>query len=152
AGPPSVAEDLLQRLALRKLVHELVEVTDLLHERVLDGLHADAADDAGDERRVWIQPRLAEEVRDRRAGPKVPLQLGLVIACQPPDHGIELVAGAALFLELREVERIDRGYRRREDPVSRRRAHPSITANQRPSGSENAKLGVPPCSPTSVAV
>ena len=43
------AEDLLHRLASGKLANELVEVADLLHERVRDLLYADAADHAGDE-------------------------------------------------------------------------------------------------------
>ena len=43
------AEDLLHRLASGKLVNELVEVADLLHERVPDLLYADAADHAGDQ-------------------------------------------------------------------------------------------------------
>ena len=40
ASPP--AEDLLHRLAVGKLVNELVEEADLLHERIPDLLHADA--------------------------------------------------------------------------------------------------------------
>jgi hypothetical protein len=48
------------------------------------------------------------------------------------------------------VQRISRGQGRREGPVPGRCVHGDcVTANQRPSGSENAKLGVPECSPTS---
>ena len=44
----SCAKDLLKGLALRQLVDEFIEVADFLHQRVGDGLHADAADDAPD--------------------------------------------------------------------------------------------------------
>src|SRR5215207_9949559 len=51
------AEDLRHRLASGKLVNELVEVADLLHERVPDLLYADATDHAGDELPRRIQRR-----------------------------------------------------------------------------------------------
>src|SRR6476646_2203668 len=53
---PSGAEDLLHRPALGELVHELVEVADLLHQRVLDLLDAHSADHACDQPSVRVQP------------------------------------------------------------------------------------------------
>ena len=37
-------QELFHRLALGQFVHQLVQITDVLHERVLDLLHPDAAD------------------------------------------------------------------------------------------------------------
>ena len=59
---PSGAQDLLHGLALGQLVHQLVEVADLLHQRVLHLLDADPAHDTGDERGVRV-----EVVRRRRS-------------------------------------------------------------------------------------
>ena len=64
-APPSGAKHLLQWPPLRELVHELVEVADLLHERVLDLLDAHAADHACDQPCVRVQPRHREEVLRR---------------------------------------------------------------------------------------
>ena len=52
---PAVSpQDLLHRLALGEFVDQLVELADLLHQRVLDRLDAHAADDALDQRRVRV--------------------------------------------------------------------------------------------------
>src|SRR4051794_11949129 len=144
---PSAAQDLLERPSLRELIHQLVEVPDPLHERVLDRLDAHPADGPGDERCVRVQARAGKEVSERRSGGEVPLQLGLVVPGEPADDGVELVLRATLLLDLREVQGVDPGDGHAGDPLHCRRAHPDVTANQRPSGSENAKLGLPACSP-----
>jgi hypothetical protein len=59
-------QDLLHRLALRQLIDELVEVTDLPHQWFLDLFHTDATDDAFDERSIGVQRgRLVEKMSKR---------------------------------------------------------------------------------------
>src|SRR5690606_18709666 len=50
-------QDLLQRLALREFIDELVEIADLPHQRVLDLLHPDAAHHALDQGRIRVEFR-----------------------------------------------------------------------------------------------
>jgi hypothetical protein len=73
--PTLTAQHLLQLPALRELVHELVEVADLLHERILDRLDPHPADHAGDAPCVGVQTRPGKELLEGRAGGEVPAQL-----------------------------------------------------------------------------
>ena len=58
----SLPQNLVQCLSLCELINELVQVANLLHERVLNFLHANAAHHAFDERSIRIDPwRLGEE-------------------------------------------------------------------------------------------
>ena len=66
AGLTISPQHLLHRLALGELVDELVEVADLLHQRVLDLLDADPAHRPGDQRGVRVERRVGEEVLERR--------------------------------------------------------------------------------------
>jgi hypothetical protein len=52
-----VPQDLLDRLPFRKLVNQLVQVADLLHQRVIDLFNANTADDSLDQRTVRMQSR-----------------------------------------------------------------------------------------------
>src|SRR3954471_22316547 len=60
-------QDLVHRLAPSELVDELVEVADLLHQRVLDVLDADPADHTVDRGCLRVEVRVGEEVLERRA-------------------------------------------------------------------------------------
>src|SRR5690606_4320716 len=113
----SATEYLLHRLALRELVDQLVEIADLLHQRVLDLLDADPADDTLDQAAVRVDPGSGEELLERRAGGKAPRQLSLVVPGQPADHLVQLSLRPSLPLHLRQVVRIDRRDARGEDPV-----------------------------------
>src|SRR3954469_11086949 len=85
------AEDLLHRLASGKLVDELVEVADLLHERVLDLLYADAADHAGDELTRRIQRwSLGEERLEVRALLQLRAELARAVAGRPVQDLVNL--------------------------------------------------------------
>ena len=46
---------------------------------------------------LGVQPRRSEEVREGRAGDKVPLELGVVESGEPADDGIELVLRRPFF-------------------------------------------------------
>src|SRR5688500_3326146 len=57
ASAPLLSQDLLHRPAFRQLIHQLVHVPDVAHQRVLDLLDPDAADDAGDLADIRMQRR-----------------------------------------------------------------------------------------------
>ena len=57
----SGAQDLLHRPALRQLVHQLVEIADLLHQRIRHFFHAHAAHHALDQRALRVHRRRAGE-------------------------------------------------------------------------------------------
>lgn len=98
------AEDLLHRLASGKLVNELVEVADLLHERVADLLYADAADHAGDELPRRIQRRsLGEEPLEVRALLQLRAELARAVPGQPAQDLVNLFLRPAFLLDLADV-------------------------------------------------
>jgi hypothetical protein len=76
-----VTKDALHLLSLGQLVHELVEVTDLLHQWVIDLFDAHAADDASDQLDVRVQLGSFGEER---------LEIDLRV-----DRVLELLAGVA---------------------------------------------------------
>src|SRR4051812_49412279 len=55
--PASFSQDLIHRLALCKLIDQLVEVANLLHQRIVDFLYADTAHDPLDERSIGMKGR-----------------------------------------------------------------------------------------------
>jgi hypothetical protein len=56
------SQDLVHGPALRQFINQLVPVSDVAHQRILDLLDSDAADDAGDLAGIWMQPwRITEE-------------------------------------------------------------------------------------------
>src|SRR5687767_11954222 len=67
----SASQDLAHRLALGELVDQLVQVTDVAHQGVLDLLDADAADRPGDQRRIRVELRVGEELLEGGAGGQV---------------------------------------------------------------------------------
>src|SRR5215218_10486971 len=112
------AEDLLHRLASGKLVDELVEVADLLHEWVLDFFYADAADHAGDElpRRVQ-RGSFGEEPLEVRALLQLRVEFALAVAGQPAQDRVNLLLRPALLLDLADVERVHARDARPVDPM-----------------------------------
>jgi hypothetical protein len=106
----------------------LVEVAELLHERVLDVLDTHAAHDPGDQRSVRVELSVGEELREGRAVVEVAMQLGVVEAGQPLDHRIELGGRATLPLDFGDVVRVDRGDRDAEDPMHEGRIPPCDVA------------------------
>src|SRR5262245_41511595 len=54
--PCSLPQDLVHRLSPGQFIHQLVQVTDLLHELILDLLHPIAADHAGNLGDVGVDP------------------------------------------------------------------------------------------------
>src|SRR4029453_6295383 len=96
-----LAQDFLHGPAFGELIHQFVEVTYFSHQRILDLLDANAADDAGDLADVGVERRrLAEErlealllfdLRRERLG---------AVASQPADDFVQLRLRAALFLRL----------------------------------------------------
>src|SRR6185503_19105594 len=54
-------QNLLHLPALRQLIHQLIQIPDLLRQRILDFLHTIPTDDSGDEVRIRVQRSLLEE-------------------------------------------------------------------------------------------
>ena len=54
-------QNLLHFPALRQLIHQLIQISNLLRQRILDFLHTNPTDYAGDEVRVGVERRLLEE-------------------------------------------------------------------------------------------
>jgi hypothetical protein len=85
-----------QRGLLTQGEQTLAHPAQLLHQRVLDGLDADAADDARDEAGVRVQRRrLGEEGLEVDGKVDLPLQARRVITRQPADDGVDLGLRAA---------------------------------------------------------
>src|SRR4051794_26281805 len=76
-------QDARHLLAARELVHELVEVPDLLHERILDLLHPHPADHPGDELDVGVEPGIREEIGEGGSVGQVTGEVCVVEARQP---------------------------------------------------------------------
>ena len=66
---------------------------------------------------ILFPGRVGEEGGQVDAVVDRPREPGVVVAGQPPDHLVDLAAGVALALDLRDVERVDVGERNGEDPV-----------------------------------
>src|SRR5699024_4747451 len=78
------SENFSHRLPLGQLVHQLVQVSDFPHQRVLDLFDPDAADLPGDPDPVRIQGRsLAEKVAVAERRLLQPGQVLRGIACEP---------------------------------------------------------------------
>lgn len=112
----SGSQDLFHRLPLREFVDELIEVADVLHEGVLDFLHADAADGALDLGAVWVEAGgLGEEGLERGLGIELVPQGGGGVAGQPVDDPVNLLLRSVLplgFLDADVVHRSRTAYRR----------------------------------------
>ena len=54
-------QNLLHFPALRQLIHQLIQISNLLRQRILDFLHTNPTDYARDEVRVGVERRLLEE-------------------------------------------------------------------------------------------
>jgi hypothetical protein len=108
------AQNALQSLALCQLVDQLVHVANLLHQRVLDLLHSHAANDARDERPVWMNGWCLREEGFEVALPfDLLLQPRLVVPRQPADWAAAGSMDTDLsFLSLLELYRTDVSERR----------------------------------------
>src|SRR5690606_15049968 len=108
------AQNFLHRLALGELVDELVEITNLAHQGLLDVFDTDAADDASDERPGRIEPRFPEERLEVGLRREPRFELLLIVAREPTNDLVDLGLRTPLLLGLRYVERI---HAREADPV-----------------------------------
>src|SRR5690606_29421956 len=105
----SGAEYLVHRFALGEFIDQFIEVADVLHQGLLDLLHAHPADDAGDQRALWIGlRRLLEKISETGFLLQVRFQRRLAISRQPADNFVDLRFCAALLLGLGDVLRINR--------------------------------------------
>src|SRR5690606_33477513 len=102
-----LAQNLLHRLALRELVDQLVEIPDLLLQRIRNLLDANAANDALDQRARGIQGRRLREKGLEVAFPiDLLLQAGFRVAGQPADDPVHFLVRPILALGLLDVQRI----------------------------------------------
>src|SRR5687768_10723225 len=87
-----LSQDLVQGPPLRQFIHQLVQVSDVAHERIVDLLDSDAADDAGDLARIWIERR-----RFAKKGLEVRLSFNLlpersgIVAREPADDFVHIL-------------------------------------------------------------
>src|SRR5687768_14801245 len=112
------SQDLVHGPAFRQLIHQLVQVPDVPHERIFDLRDPDAADDAGDLPGIWMERwRFAEE------GLEVLLSFNLLgerlrtVARQPADDFVDLLPGAPFHLGFPDVVGINAGEGRSEDSM-----------------------------------
>ena len=86
-------------LALGQLIHQLVQVTDFLHQRVFNGLYLYSADGSGDQLPVWVGSRgISEEISVGDAAFHQRVQLFLTVPSEPAGDLIHLRPGTAFFL------------------------------------------------------
>src|SRR5262249_40884833 len=104
----SLPQDFVHGLALGQLIHQLVQVTNLLHELILDVFYPIAADHAGDLRDVRVDSWCPGE-ESFEVDPLVDLLLQrlFIVAREPLDDGMHLLLGTTLLLRLGDVMRID---------------------------------------------
>src|SRR5690606_19719305 len=94
AGRRRLAQDLFHGLAPGQFVDQLVQVTDLLHQRLLDVLHPNSADQPLDQAGMRIQRgRLVEEGLEVVAGFDLLLKSLGGVSRQPAYDLIDLVPG-----------------------------------------------------------
>src|SRR5574338_342592 len=104
------AQDLLHGPALRQLIDQLVQVPDLAHQRVVDLLDADPADDAGDLAGIWMQRwRFAEEGLEVLPAFNLLRERFGTVARQPADDLVHLLFLAPFRLGFVDIMRIDAG-------------------------------------------
>ena len=113
--PCSLPQDLVHGLSLGQFIHQLVQVTDLLHEPILDLLHPITADHAGDLRDVRVDEwRAGEESLEVDLFVDLLLQRLFIVAREPVDDGMHLLLRTTLLLRLGDVMRVDAGERHSE--------------------------------------
>src|SRR5215213_8823985 len=114
AGALLLSQDLLHGPTLRKFIHELVQVPDVAHERVLDLLDSNAADDAGDHAGIGMQRwRFAEEGLEVFLSFNLLRELPRAVARQPADDVVHLLPPAPFHFGLLDVVWIYAGEGRR---------------------------------------
>src|SRR3954468_1207813 len=93
------SQDLVHGPALRQFIHQLVQVADVAHQRILDFLDSDAADDAGDLAGIWVQRRRsAEKGLAGLLSFNQPRERARTLTRQPADDFVPLVPLAPLLL------------------------------------------------------
>src|SRR6516164_8276560 len=106
--PCSLPQDLVHGLSPGQFIHQLVQVTDLLHELILDLLHPIAADHAGDLGHVRVDPWCpGEESLEVDLLVDLLLQRLFIVAREPVDDGMHLLLRTTLLLHLGDVMRVD---------------------------------------------
>ena len=86
----SASQDFLHRPPLRQLVDQLVQISDLPHQRILDLLDPDAADDAGDLADVRMKRRrFGEEGLEVRLAFDLLGERFRAVARQPADDLVD---------------------------------------------------------------
>ena len=132
-------QDLLHRAPLSQLIDQLVHVTDVAHERILNLMDTHATDGAGDELTVRVERRCLSEELLKRAPVLLSLhQADSVVASQPGQDLGELGLPASLALDLGEIERVDVRKRNREDAMGLSR---SISVSLRPRATAGTQRG-----------
>jgi hypothetical protein len=77
---------------LGQFVYQLVQISDLPRQWVVDVFHVIAADHASDEARIGIQPSLGKKCLKRHFFLDELLQLAVIKACQPLDDLVQFNA------------------------------------------------------------
>src|SRR5690349_3555084 len=104
----SLPQDLVHGLPLGQFIHQFVQVTDLLHELILDLFHPVTADHAGNLGDVRVDPwRPGEESFEVDLFVDLLLQRLFIVAREPLYDGVHLLFRATLSLRLADVMRVD---------------------------------------------
>jgi hypothetical protein len=95
------SQNLLHGLALVPPIHQLVEIPNILHQRVFNQLHFDAADTALDQLADGIQDRsVAEEIPVGRIAYQQSFDLLMGVACESGSHFQNFFSGSALAMSM----------------------------------------------------
>ena len=104
----SVSEDLFHFPTFGQFVHQFVQISNLLCQRVLDIFHTMAADNARDEARIWVQGGFGKKAFKCRFFIDELLQLRVVKASQPFDDVIQFIPRPTLLRHFREIQWVNR--------------------------------------------
>ncbi len=101
-------QHLLHRFPFCKLIHELIEIADLLHEPIFHILYLVPTDTPCDESTIRIERGcLAEERLEVSLSIEDSLESLCIIPCEPHDDLIDFRLSSSLLLYLGDIEWID---------------------------------------------
>lgn len=103
------AQYLLHLFALRKLVHQFIQISDLPYQIVVNFFNAMPADDTSDQFGIWVQSCPLQEGFERGILSDESADLLGIQTREPSDNLLQLTLAPPFLLYLLEIYRVDFG-------------------------------------------
>lgn len=111
-----LSENFFHGLTLGEFIDQFVEISDFLHEGIVNIFHSNTAHNSGDQGCTGIEGGRIKEVGERCFLGEVALELSGRKTGKPTDHVIQFGGGSTFFLDLVDVVHVDGGNALRIDP------------------------------------